>query len=174
MRLLPVRTVLVATAVGCLVLLYVLWWTTYAGIHFNERFTQRPPGAAGQVGGTAVRVLSLTSTPLLADQLYAGPPDPAPSGAVWVVAVLEATQQPGAPAFFCPLELVDRDGRRWDAQTIGTRAMPYCGSDLVKPGPPVQFETVFLVPERLVGQVVGLALLDPASADRVDVVRPPA
>ena len=43
----------------------------------------------------------------------------------------------------------------------------------VKPGPPTQFETIFLVPERFVGQIVGVALLDPSVADRVDVVTPP-
>jgi hypothetical protein len=173
-RTLPIRTTLIAVAVGCLVLLYVLWWTTYAGIHFNQRFTQRPPGEAGRAAGTTVRVLSLASTPLLADQKYAGPPEPAPSGAVWVVAVLEATRQPGAPEFFCPLELLDREGRRWTAQTSVTRSLPYCASDLVKPGPPVRFEVLFQVPERLVGQVAGVAVLDPASPDRVDVVSPPA
>jgi hypothetical protein len=172
-RTLPIRTVLVTTAVGCLVLLYVLWWSTYVATHVEQRYTQRPPGESGQVGGTSIRVLSWTSSVLLADQKYAGPPEAAEPGAVWVVAVLEASQVPGAPEFLCTVELLGPDGRRWDNQTNVTRALPYCASDLVKPGPPVRFEAIFLVPERFAGQIVGVALLDPTVADRVDVVTPP-
>jgi hypothetical protein len=174
MRLLPIRTALVTVAVGCLVLLYVLWWTTYAGIHFDQRFTPRAPGEAGRVGGTTIRLLSLTSTPLLADQKYAGPAEAAEPGTVWVVAVMEASQEPGAPEFYCTVELVGPGGRRWEKQSKVTRTVPHCASDQVKPGSPTRFETVFLVPERFVGQIVGVALLDPSVADRVDVVIPPA
>ena len=174
MRPLPIRTVLITTTVGCLVLLYVLWWTTYAGIHFNQRFVQRPPGEAGRIGGTSIRLLSLTSSPLLADQKYAGPPDPAEPGAVWVVAVLEASQEAGAPEFLCTVELVGPDGRQWDDDGQVSRTLPHCTSDLVRPGPPVRFETVFLVPERFVGQLDGIALLDPSVPDRADVITPPA
>jgi hypothetical protein len=173
-RTLPIRTVLVTTAVGCLVLLYVLWWTTYVATHVEQRYDQRPPGEVGRIGGTSIRVLSLTSSVLLADQEYSGPPEAAEPGAVWVVAVLEATQEPGAPEFFCTVELLGPDGRRWEPQTNVTRTLPYCSGDLVKPGPPVRFETIFLVPERFVGQIVGVALPDPTVADRVDVIAPPA
>jgi hypothetical protein len=173
-RTLPIRTTLVTVAVGCLVLLYVLWWTTYAGIHFDQRYTQRPPGEPAQTGGTTIRVVSLTSTPLLADQKYAGPPEPAASGAVWVIAVLEATQPPGAAEFYCTVELLGPDGRRWEKESKFTRTLPYCGSDVVQPGPPVQFEMIFSVPERYVGQIVGVALLNPLTPERVDVVTPPA
>lgn len=174
MRPLPIRTALVTVAVGCLVLLYVLWWTTYTAIHFDQRFTARSPGEAGQVGGTTLRLLSLTSTLLLADQKYGGAPEPASPGAVWVVALLEATQQPGAAEFYCTVELLGPDGRRWDLRTKITRTTPSCSSGEVKPGPPVRFETIFLVPERFVGQIAGVALLDPSVPDRVDVVTPPA
>ena len=173
-RPLPIRTTLVTVAVGCLVLLYVLWWTTYAGIHFEQRYTQRPSGEAGQTSGTTIRVLSMTSSLLLADQKYAGPPEPAAPGAVWVVVVLEATRPPGAPDFYCPLELLGPDGRRWEKQGKVTRTLPSCGSDAVQVGPPVQIETIFLVPERYVGQIEGVALLDPLVPDRVDVITPPA
>ena len=174
MRTLPIRTTLVTVAVGCLILLYVLWWTTYAGIHFDQRYSQRPPGEAGETGGTTVRLLSMTSSPMLADQKYAGPPEPAAPGTVWVVAVLEATRAPGSPEFYCTVELLGPDGRRWEKEGKVTRTLPACGSDVVQPGPPVQFETIFLVPERFVGQIDGVALLDPLVPDRVDVVTPPA
>ncbi len=171
---LPIRTALLTLAVGCLVLIYLLWWTTYAGIHFDQRFRQRPPGEAGQVSGTTIRVLSMTSSALLADQQYGGPPEPAAPGAVWVVAVLEATRQPGAPEFFCSLELVGPDGRRWERESKVIRTLPSCSDDEVQPGPPVRFEETFLVPQRFAGQIDGIALLDPTVPDRVDVITPPA
>ena len=173
-RTLPIRTVLVTTAVGCLVLLYLLWWTTYVATHVEQRYTQRPPGEVGRIGGTSVRLLSLTSTVLLADQKYDGPPEAAEPGTVWVVALLEATQEPGAPEFFCTVELLGPDGRTWEPQSNVTRTLPSCSSDLLKPGPPVRFETIFLVPERFVGQIVGVALPDPTVPDRVDVIAPAA
>jgi hypothetical protein len=171
-RELPIRTALVTVAVGCLVLLYLLWWTAYAGIHFEQRFTQRPPGESGQVGGTTVRAVSLSSTRLLADQKYGGPPDAAAAGTVWVVAVIEATQQPGAAEFYCSLELLGPEGRRWEPTGNYTRTMPLCSTDLVKPGPPVRFETIFQVPERYLDGIIGVALLDPRTPDPVDVVTP--
>ena len=49
-------------AVGALaaVLIYLIWWVTYAGIHYTPRYAVRPPGVAGEVQGTSVRLLSLT------------------------------------------------------------------------------------------------------------------
>src|SRR3712207_9004211 len=94
MRELPLRTALFSSAAGAMVLIYLLWWTTYADIHFEERFAQQPPGAAGQVAGTSVRLVSVTRSDLLARQLYGGPPEPASPGTVWVVAEFEAVQQP--------------------------------------------------------------------------------
>lgn len=172
MRPLPLRTTLGTVAVGCLVMLYLLWWTTYAGIHFDERFAQRPPGAAGEVGGTSIRLLSLTRSDLLADQKYGGAPDHASPGTTWVVAELEAVQRPSAPEFYCTLELVGPDGRRWDKQSNVGRTLPSCSHEEIRSGGPVRFETVFLVPERFADQLVGVALMDPAVPDRVPVITP--
>jgi hypothetical protein len=173
-RTLPIRTVLVCTAVGCLVLLYVVWWTTYAGIHFEPRFTQQPPGMAGRVQGTEVRLVSLTRTDVLTDQSYGGEPEVAEPGATWVVAVLEATQQPGAPAFYCPLELVDPELRRWEAHSVTGRTLPSCPREELTTGQPMRFETIFLVPERYAERIAGVAVLDQSAADRTAVLTPPA
>jgi hypothetical protein len=157
------------------VLLYVLWWTTYAGIHFEPRFTQQPPGASGRVQGTEVRLVSLTRTGVLTDQSYGGEPETAEPGTTWVVAVLEATQQPGAPKFYCTLELVDADLRRWDTHGLPGRALPSCppGEELTT-GQPVRFETIFLVPERFAERIAGVAVMDQTTADRTVVLTPPA
>ena len=172
MRPLPLRTLLVTTAVGCLVLLYLIWGTTYAGIHFNQRYTQLAPGAPGHDGRTSIRLLSLTSTPLLADQKYDEAPKPADPGALWVVAVLEGQQPPGAPEFYCTLRLLGSDGRRWEKQDAFDRTTA-CDGDALKSGAPVRLEAVFLVPERDVGQIVGVALPGPTDAGPADVVTPP-
>ena len=142
-------------------LLYVLWWTTYVATHVEQRYTQRPPGDAGHIGGTSIKVLSLTSSVLLADEKYDGPAEAAEPGAVWVVAVLEATQEPGARSSSAPWSCSGPDGRRWDKESNVTRTLPYCAGDVVKPGAPVRFETIYQVPERFVGQIAGVALLDP-------------
>jgi hypothetical protein len=174
MRPFPLRTALGSTAVACLVVLYLLWWTTYADIHFNERFAQRPPGIAGQVGGTSIRLLSITQSKLLADQTNGGVPEQASPGTTWVVAQLEAVQPPGAPDFYCTIELLGPGGRLWDKQFKVARTTPECRSDDLKSSRPVRFETIFLVPERFGDRIAGVALMDPVVADRVPVITPPS
>jgi hypothetical protein len=176
MRPLPLRTVLGTISVGCLVVLYLLWWTTYATTHATDgaRFTrQLPPGAPGQVAGTSIRLLSLTRSERLADQQFGGPPKLAAPRTTWVVARLEAVHQPGARDFPCTIELLGPEGRLWDQQYEASRSTN-CDMDKMKSGQPVQFEMVFLAPERFADQIVGVALLDPAVADRDPVITPPA
>lgn len=173
MRTLPLRTALVTTTVACLVLLYVVWWTTYAGIHFNERYVQLAPGAAGQAKGTSIRVVSLTQTPQLANQKYDDPPKSADPGAVWMVAVMESSHEAGAPEFLCTVELLGPDGRRWEKTGEGSRALPSCVSDEVNAPGPVRFEEVFEVPQEFAAQIMGVALVDMSDADRTVVLTPP-
>ena len=170
---LPLRTALFVTSVSAMALLYLLWWTTYAGIHVEERFVQRPPGAAGQVGGTSIRLLSLTRAAQLAMQKYGGDPEQPSPGTVWVVAVFEAVPQPGAPEFYCTLDLLGPDGRRWKAESEVNRFRPGCISREKTPDRPAEFESIFLVPERFADQIVGVALMDPTVPDRVPVITPP-
>lgn len=168
------RTFLVTTIVGCLVLLYLLWWTSYAGTRLEPRYSLAAPGEPGRAGGTSVRLESLTSTLLLADQEYGGDPDPAAPGAVWVVAVLDAVVDPGSTVS-CTLELVGVDGQRWRPTTKTSRRLPYCSSEEIVPGRPSRFEMIFLVPESLVGQLAGVVVVDPGGEGRRDeVIRPPA
>jgi hypothetical protein len=175
MQTLPLRTTLFVTAVAAMVLVYLLWWTTYAEIHIEGRYTQRPAGATGKVGGTSIRLLSLTRSPLLADQKSGGPPDKASPGTTWVVADLEGLQRPGAPKLLCTFELIGPAGRAWENQGfLFDRSMPSCTLSEFPPGTPVRFEEVFLVPERFADQLVGVALVDHSVARRTPVVVPPA
>ena len=171
---LPLRTALFVTSVGAMVLLYLLWWTTYAGIHVEEPFVQQPPGTAGQVRGTSIRLLSLTRSAELAMQKYGGPPKRASPGTVWVVGVFEAMPQPGAQEFYCTLDMLGPDGRRWEAESEVNRLRPSCISRDKTPDRPAEFESIFLVPERFATQIVGVALRDSTVPDRVPVITPPS
>ena len=174
MRLLPTRTALATTAVGCLVLLYLLWWTTYAGTHLEPRFTAAPPGGSATVSGTTVRMLSWTTSPLLAQEAYGGGPDmpePAKPGTVWVVAELEAVQTPEAPDFGCALALVGTEGRPWEPTGVIDRARPSCDRELISERPS-RFEAVFSVPAVHADRLMGVAVLDSSVADRTPVLTP--
>jgi hypothetical protein len=175
MRTLPLRTSLFVAAVVAMVLVYLFWWTTYVGIHFDERYAQRPAGAVGEVGGTTIRLLSLTRSAMLADQKYGDVPEQASPGTTWVVAEFEAVQRQGAPSFSCTFKLLGPDGREWSQQSFLTkRTVPSCSPTAIQSGTPVRFEEVFLVPERFADRLAGVAVLDPSTADRSPVVLPPA
>jgi hypothetical protein len=174
MRVFPLRTTLFLTAAGALVLLYLLWWTTYAGIHFEERFAQQQAGAADEVSGTSIRLLSLRQSILLADQKFSGVPEQAGSKTTWVVAELEAVQRPDAPDFYCTLDLVGPGARRWEMQSKFNRTLPSCDHEEIGTGRSVRFEAIFLVPQQYADQLMGVALMDPLVADRVPVITPPA
>ena len=140
-------------------------------MHVEPRYAGQPSGAAGEVAGTSIRVLSLTAAPQLADQEYGGAPESAAPGTVWVVAELEGVQAPGAAEFACTLELLGPDGRRWTPQLKTARRLPSCPSAELSPRP-TRFETVFLVPERFRGRLVGIALLGASDPGRVPVLTP--
>ena len=172
MRVLPMRRILFAVAAFAAVLIYVIWWVTYAGIHYIPRYTMRPPGAGGELQGTTVRVLSLTRSDRLADAEGEEPGVPAP-GAVWVVAELEAVRHDPAKEFLCGAQLIGPERRLWSTASVRTRrAIQDCPLDLVV-GQPVRFESIFMVPARYADQLVGIALSDDSSAARTPVIRPP-
>jgi len=51
MRVLPLRPILFALAAFAAVLIYLIWWVSYAGIHYIPRYSLRPPGASGEGSG---------------------------------------------------------------------------------------------------------------------------
>ena len=175
MRVLPLRTVLFLTAVAALVLLYLLWWTTYAGIHFQARFAQQPAGAAAEVGGTSIRVVSLRQSRMLADQKYSGIPEQAS-----VRDDLGDRRARGGAAAGCSGLLLHPGAGRSRHPALGEavqvqpntarRATPRRSSQVSS----VRFEAIFLVPQQFADQLMGVALMDPSVADRVPVITPPA
>jgi hypothetical protein len=177
MSVLPMRRILLAVAAFAAVLIYLIWWVTYAGIHFSPRYRLLPPGVSGEVQGTSVRLLSLTRSDQLAN---AGPgqpglPDP---GAVWVVAQLEALRHDPGKEFFCETELIGPEWRHWSTASLFTasagvqRETPACSLDLAV-GQPMRFESIFTVPARYADQLSGIALEDDSTAARTPVITPP-
>jgi hypothetical protein len=178
MRMLPVRRILLVVAAFTAVSIYLIWWVTYAGIHYTPRYNLRPPGASGDVQGASVRLLSLIRSDKLAAADGGQPGSPEP-GAVWIVAELEAVRHDPAKEFLCGTELVGPEWRRWTPASLLTasagvqRSTPSCPVDLSL-DQPLRFEALFLVPARYANQLLGIALRDDSTAARTTVIRPPA
>jgi len=171
MRVLPLRPILFALAAFAAVLIYLIWWVSYAGIHYIPRYSLRPPGASGEVQGTSVRLLSMIRSDQLAPVEGGQPGIPEP-GAVWIVAELEAVRHDPTKEFLCGTELIGPEQRLWStASGRVTRSTPSCPLDL-SVGQPVRFESIFMVPARYVDQLSGIALRDDSTAARTPVIRP--
>lgn len=172
MNVLPMRRILFAVAAFAAVLIYLIWWVTYAGIHYAPRYSLRPPSASGELQGTSVRLLSLVRSDQLAafDGGLPGIPEP---GAVWIVGELEAVRHDTTKEFFCVTELIGPEQRRWSTASVRVkRSTPSCPRDL-SVGQPVRFESIFMVPARYADQLSGIALRDDSSAARTPVITPP-
>jgi hypothetical protein len=172
MRALSMRRVLFPVATFAAVAVYVTWWVTYAGIHYEPRYAIQPPVAAAEVAGTSVRLLSLVRSDRLADASGGSPELPHP-GAVWVVAEFESVQHDPAEKLSCgSTRLLGPQGRLWNPELFRVqRAMEDC-----KPNHPVgeavRYESIFMVPARYADQLIGIALEDRSTAARTQVIRP--
>jgi hypothetical protein len=170
------RSWLVAATVLILSAAYLTCWATYAYVHLSGGTRHRvlDPGQSAVIPDATVRLTSLSQAAELADQKYGSEPSLPPPGAVWVVAVLEVTTTPADGNAHCDLRLVGPDRRLWQAEALLVRrTLPSsCSDDEVTPGRPATIEVDFAVPERFAGEIVGVAVLDPASAARTQVLRP--
>ena len=99
MRPLPMQRILFPIAAFAAVAIYLIWWVTHAGIHYHARYSIRPPGAATEVEGSSVRLLSLVRSDRLADASGGMPVFPDP-GAVWVVGEFESLRHDPAEKFY--------------------------------------------------------------------------
>jgi hypothetical protein len=171
MKVLPLRRILLAVGALAAALIYVIWWVTYAAIHLTPRYSTRPPGAAAEVAGTSVRLLSLVRSDELRDAMGGQPEFPAP-GAVWIVAELEMLRHDSGKTFYCDIKVLGPQGRVWpEAAFQVQRATSDC--DIDNPvGQPVRVESVFMVPARYVDQLMGIALEDGSTPARTPVIRP--
>ena len=172
MRPLPVRTGLFVTMAFSLVLLYLIWWTAYTNVHYESRYMPQPPGAAAEVHGTSVRLLSLTQCEQLTEVGPEQPPKVPDPGAVWIVAELEAVRHGEASEFLCQTEVVGPQGALGTGSAYVDRSVPSCDSTALGVEQPYRFEALYMVPRRYVDQLAGIALPDRSTADRTPVLLP--
>lgn len=166
------RTLFLIISVS-LVLIYVVWWVTYAGTHQGERFTQLPPGRAAESADATIALNSLIQAPELVDAKGGEPLAPDP-GAVWVVAEMEVTRHRVGDAFPCGFAAVGPEGRMWEgSRPYVERAVKTCDDDEFVVGQPYRFEAIFMVPQRYADQLAGVAPIDNSTAERSPVLAPP-
>ncbi len=155
--------------------LYVLWWSTYAQIHQQDRYAVLAPGAPAEVGGATVRLIGLQQSAQLADTDPTDEPEAPLPGTVWVVATVEVVKSVTDDRSPCGVQLVDTDLRAWSTtSTLADRTLPRCSSGEIVAGQPYRFEATFAVPERFAASIAGLAVPDPTTARRTSLLRPPA
>jgi hypothetical protein len=154
------------------VAIYLIWWVNYAGIHYDPRYSIRPPGAGAEVRGTSVRLLSLVRSDKLADA-SGGRPELPHLGAVWVVAEFESVQHDPAEKFSCgSTRLLGPQGRLWDPELFRVQRALECKPENPV-GQAVRYESIFMVPARYADQLIGVALEDRSTAARTQVIKPP-
>ena len=151
-----VRQWTVAAATVTFVAAAVLGWSAYLHARSTPRYQQTAAGAAADPlhrDGMPLRLASLTVTPSLVTDREASP---APSGALWVLAVVEYEPVDGGS---CLLDLLAVDGRRWSRVDLtayrGDRTLePFCSA---APGTgAARAELVYLIPADAAGSLAGL------------------
>jgi hypothetical protein len=171
MRALPLRRILFAVAALAAVLIYLIWWVTYADIHFEPRYSLRPPGESAEVQGSSVRLLSLVRSGKLTNLNRPAPvlPDP---GAVWIVGQVESVRHDPEKKFYCGIKLLGPEGRLWSPEIAIGRSTPDCDPDSPV-GQVIRFDVIYMVPARYAGQLIGVTLADTSTPARTPVLRPP-
>jgi hypothetical protein len=161
------RRLVVLVIVAALVLIYQIWWVSYAQIHQYSRFRQLPPGAAASTKGFTVRLEQLVIADQLADKNGEPPALPAP-GASWVVARLQVTTRDQAPGC-CDFPLVATNGATWKTTypSVTREVGTFYGSERA----PYEFELIYEVPAGATQQLVGIGVDDLTSTARIPVLR---
>ena len=152
-----VRQWTVAAATVTFVAAAVLGWSAYLHARSTPRYQQTAAGAAADPlhrDGMPLRLASLIVTPSLVTAREASR---APSGALWVIAVVE--YEPVTEAGSCPLDLLATDGRRWSrvdrTAYRGDRTLePFCSA---APGTgAARAELIYLIPADAADALAGL------------------
>jgi hypothetical protein len=118
------------------------------------------PVAAGQAYSTphgSIRLVGLEQTASLSRYDTAG------SGAVYVVATMEASVS-DEEALMCLLRLVQDDGRSWST-AYATVGDAHCPTEPTSA--PVTFKVAFLVPQDVLGRLAGVAVVTEANNGRL-------
>ena len=166
------RRILLLTISATLVLIYLVWWVTYAGTHQGERFSQLPPGRAAESRDATITLLSLVQAQELIDAKGGEPLAPDP-GAIWVVAGIEITKHRADDQFLCGFAAIGPDRRIWEgSRPYIERSAPSCDDDEIVVGQPYPFEAIFMVPQRYADQLAGIAPIDRSASKRSPILVP--
>lgn len=148
---------LVACIAAMSVLGVTVAWTAYLYARSTPHWQQSEPGAFADPlpeGGMPMRLASLTVTPILVTDRGE---QPAPAGALWVLAVIE--YQPPPQGGSCILNLLAVDGRQWGAvsplDVDGERPLDFGCTATPGSGTP-RAEHLYLIPEDAAGSLAGL------------------
>lgn len=151
------RQWLVACIAGASVLGVTVAWTAYLNARSTPHWQQTVPGAFADPlpeGGMPMRLASLTVAPMLATDRG---DQPAPAGALWVIAVIE--YRPPAEGGYCMLNLLAVDGRQWGTvsplDVDGRRSLESGCTATPGSGTP-RAEQLYLIPEDAAGSLTGL------------------
>ena len=152
------RQWLVAATALLAVLAITLAWGVFLNARSTPRWERTAPGAWADPlpeGGMPMRLASVKLTPALVTDRGE---QPAPAGALWVIAVVE--YRPPEEGSYCSLILLAADGRSWNAVSpldySGRRVLDYgCGGRGA--AGPARGEQIYLIPEDAAGSLSGLA-----------------
>lgn len=152
------RQWLIAASTLLAVLAITLAWVGYLQARSTPHWRQTEPGAMVDPmpeGGMPMRLTSLTVSSMLVTDRG---DQPAPAGAVWVVAVIDYLPPPEGS--HCGLVLLATDGRQWSS----TGALDFEGSRGLQGGCPLKpgegtprGEQVYLIPADAADSLAGLA-----------------
>ncbi|GAA3622180.1 hypothetical protein [Microlunatus ginsengisoli] len=169
------RAWLVALVVLALAATYVVVWGTYAYVHMSSsvRYRVLGPGQPATIASGTVRLIDLSLARTLSSTYESlGPSWPDP-GALWAVAAVEVTLDPGRDDPLCVFELVGPDRRVWEPSfgVTGRKLPGSCSDDEVPRGRPTRIEVVFQVPEVDADGLIGVAVSGGDSWHRIEVLR---
>lgn len=146
-----------AAAALVAVLALTVAWVGYLHARSTPQWRQTAPGEWADPlpeAGMPMRLATLTATPMLVTDRGE---QPAPAGAVWVVAVIE--YRPPPEGSHCGLVLLAVDGRRWNAVSSldfdGRRALD-AGCTAGPGGGTPRGEQIYLIPADAAGSLAGL------------------
>lgn len=165
------RSWLMAAMAFALVLIFLVIWMTYAGIHTYPRFQQLAPGETTTFEGVTYKLLGLTRTSAVTN---GDDTVRAQARATYVIAELEIVTTKKSPT--CSVELVADGKRTWESSTdFFERKLPqFCGDTEhpVTAGKPWRFEQIFLIPSAFADRLYGIGVEDDTSPAPTKVLTP--
>ncbi|WP_432559366.1 hypothetical protein [Granulicoccus sp. GXG6511] len=134
---------------------YIAGWVFYATMHQTAVGVQLPPGVSAVTGdGVEIRILAMHQSREVSGEYATKSASP---GATFIITTFEATVP--EPESFCHMELLGRDGKKWEYTTkasVGRPASFSCHE--FAPGVPTRGEIMFEIPQTEADHLMGIRL----------------